>query len=593
MPTGSPEVLPRWDLSPVYEGFDATSYLHDKEELVSVSREFGKTTADNAMRDADPAAWLTRCLELGNRAMDLIETIGSYCYARYSTATTDQKAVNELGAVEEMAVPLRTAQVQMNNGLAAIPRDTLTELLKRPEFAPYTFFVTESLEFQRHQMSPAEENLAADLSRTGADAWGRLQETISSTLSTEWKEGESKTVIQLRAMAFDPSREVRKAAFDKELALWKSAEIPIAAALNGVKGQSVTLAKRRDFTPGVEKAVLQARISRRTLDALIEAMEESLPLFRRYLVAKAKMLGVPKLAFYDLFAPVGASEKRWSFQEGADFVTRQFAAFSDDLGNLARRAFDENWIDAEPREGKVGGAYCTGMPLAKVSRILCNFDNSFDAVSTIAHELGHAYHGHVLKDEPAFRSDYPMTLAETASIFCQTVIFNKALGQAEEGEKAGIIEGFLQDACQVIVDILSRYKFETAVFERRTDGELSPAEFCELMLGAQKETYGEGLDPDALHPYMWAVKGHYYRAELDFYNFPYAFGLLFGVALYAQYEKQAEGFPERYRKLLALTGSASAVEVTRQAGFDIETVDFWRGGIEIVRRYVEIFETLV
>ena len=591
MPDGSAKGdIPRWDLTPIYENFDATSYVDDKAELKDLATQLQTAAADGEMRRSDPEGWLTKVVRLANRATDLAENLGSYCYARYSTETTNQQAVNELGKIEELFVPLTSAQVEINNGLAEIGKEKLDELAESSDLAPYTFFFEESLEFQKHQMTSAEENLAADLSRTGADAWGRLQETISSTLSTEWEPGVAKTVVQLRAMAFDPSRDVRQKAYKKELALWKSAEIPIAAALNGVKGTSVTLAKRRGFTPGVQKAVMQSRINDQTLDSLLTAMEESLPTFRRYLKAKAKILGVEKLAFYDLFAPVGSAEARWSYQEGADFIVKHFSEFSEDLGDLAKRAFAENWIDAEPREGKVGGAYCTGMPIAKVSRILANFDGSFDAVSTLAHELGHAYHGEVLKDEPALRSEYPMTLAETASIFCQTIIFNKALETTPDADKPAVIEGFVQDACQVIVDILSRYKFETAVFERRDDGELSPSEFSSLMIDAQKATYGDGLDPDALHQYMWAVKGHYYRAGLDFYNFPYAFGLLFGVALYAQYEAAPDGFPERYRRLLGLTGSANAMDVCSEAGFNIQTPEFWRGGIDVVKRYVDQFE---
>jgi pepF/M3 family oligoendopeptidase len=458
-------------------------------------------------------------------------------------------------------------------------------------------------------MSGAEEALAADLGRAGGDAWERLQESVSSNLTVDWdggvarggsvdwtkekKKSETKTVNELRAMAFDPNRETRERAFRAELAAWKSVELPIAAALNGVKGFSVILNRRRHYASNLEEARRAARVSEKTLSALTGAMEDSLPQFRSYLKTKARLLGLPKLAFFDLFAPVGGSSKRWTFDEARAFIIEQFTSFSWDLGEFAEQAFNGSWIDAEMRRGKVGGAYCTSLPLAKESRILANFDGSFSSVTTLAHELGHGYHHHVLKDASAIHRDYPMTLAETASIFCEAVVFSKALETFPEEEKLSVLETFLQDSTQVIVDILSRYKFESMLFEARKSAEVSPEELCSFMEEAQKQTYGDGLDSENLHPYMWAVKPHYYRTGLAFYNFPYSFGQLFGLGLYAQYQQQPNSFPERYRALLELTGRAGAEKVTREAGFDIETKDFWKSGLDTIGNRIAEFTDLV
>ncbi len=400
--------------------------------------------------------------------------------------------------------------------------------------------------------------------------------------------------MELRSLAMHKDRAVRQKAYEKELEAWKSMEIPLAAALNGVKGFAAILDERRHYKSSLERAAFLSRISRRTLDALTGVMEKNLPLFRRYLKAKAKLLGVKRCAFYDLYAPVGATEKEWSFTDARKFIVEQFNTFSTELGDFAEAAFRQGWIDARPRKGKVGGAFCAFMPLAGESRILANFDGSFDSVSTLAHELGHAYHGSVIKDLPALHQDYPMTLAETASIFCETVVFNRALeGVENDGERIGVLELFLQGATAVIVDILSRFRFEKAVFERRKSGELSPAEFSDLMIQAQIDTYGDGLDKKQLHKYMWAVKGHYYSADLSFHNYPYAFGQLLGLALYANYAAEPQGFPNRYKKLLQSTGRASATEVTREAGFDIESAEFWQSGIDVIARRVKEFIRLV
>jgi oligoendopeptidase F len=273
-------------------------------------------------------------------------------------------------------------------------------------------------------------------------------------------------------------------------------------------------------------------------------------------------------------------------------VVERFSAFDPAMGSFARKAFDGNWIDAEPREGKVGGAYCMDFPILKESRILCNNEGSFHTLTTIAHELGHAWHHECVKDLPYGLTQYPMTLAETASIFAETVVFEDAIGKAKGAEKASLAEFLLRDGCQIMVDILSRFYFERDVFERRTERELPPEELCGLMLEAQKRTYGDGLDPEKLHPYMWAVKGHYYYSGLSFYNYPYAFGQLFGLGLYARYREEGPSFAARYRDLLAETGKASAEEVAAKAGYDIRKKDFWLQGMKVFSERVAEFEAL-
>jgi pepF/M3 family oligoendopeptidase len=367
----------------------------------------------------------------------------------------------------------------------------------------------------------------------------------------------------------------------------------LAAALNGVKGFSVSLDRRRGWEGPLEKAREQSRISKATLDSLLLAMEESLPAWRRYLKAKARLLGVDKCAFYDLFAPAGKADRTYAWDEARDIVIEKFGAFSRDMGDFAAAAFRDNWLDAEARDGKVGGAYCIDFPRARVARVMCNFEGSFSSLSTMAHELGHAYHAWVLRDESYALTHYPMTLAETASIFAETVVFEDALSKSAGAERLGLIENHLQDGCQILVDILSRFQFEQAVFERRAKGELSPDELSGLMLEAQKRTYGDGLDPGALHPYMWAVKGHYYRTELSFYNFPYAFGQLFGMGLYARYRQEGAAFADTYKALLKETGKANAAAVCAKAGFDIETPAFWRSGVKVFFEQVDEFERLV
>ncbi|MDR2101370.1 MAG: M3 family oligoendopeptidase [Treponema sp.] len=605
-----PPALPRWNLKAIYPSFDSEEYRRDlrllRERiglLLSLLEAplFPASPGDGPGPKKAEAAALLKLIGLYGEAENTAENLEAYAEAVYTTDTRNSQALAAINTVEEAALPLKKAAVLFGNRLAENRERVLGLVKEDPDLAPYGFFLAESLEEAAFRMPAELEDLANDLSRSGGDAWSRLQEAISSGASAVWDPatGERKTVIALRDLAHSPDRSIRERAYRAELAAWQGVEIPLAASLNGVKGTALTLDKRRGWIRAgtedplrvIRKSAFQSRISEKTLEALIAVLEDSLPLFRRYLKAKASLLGIGTCAFYDLFAPVGTgAARKWSWETTADFIPLRFDRFDPGMGTFARRAFAASWIDAQGREGKVGGAYCMGFPLAGESRILCNFEGSFDSVTTVAHELGHAWHHELLKDLPRSQSLYPMTLAETASIFAETIVFEDALREASGPERLGLIEGNLKDGCQVIVDILSRFYFERALFEKREQGELPAEELKALMIDAQKRTYGEGLDPECLHPYMWAVKSHYYRTGLGFYNYPYAFGLLFSLGLYSRFQQEGPSFAGDYRRILRLTGQARAEDVARSAGFNIEQEDFWRQGMEIIARRIEEFE---
>jgi oligoendopeptidase F len=605
---GSEPPLPRWDIAAVYPSLDSSEFSAAKERLSALAAELLAHLEDapapaSVSRLAVLGDWLARALELEDSAGSLYETLAAYAYASFATNTSDAAATAAINAMEEIGLSLKRAEVLSRNVLSSF-RPELEALLEGPgadaRIVPFAFHLREELMWQSRQMAPALEELAADLQRSGGDAWGRLQESVTSSASSPWDEGTAagsaaraparKTLVELRALAYDPDRATREKAYRHELELCKSIETPVAAALNGVKGFSISLNARRGWDASLDKSLEQARITRATLVALVGAMEESLPAWRRYLKAKARLLGLDRCAFFDIFAPLGRENGAWSFARARDFIVETFSSFDPAMGEFASRAFACSWIDAEPRSGKVGGAFCIDFPQAGASRILCNFDGSFGSMSTVAHELGHAWHAERVRGLPYVYTQYPMTLAETASIFAETLVFEGALKSALPDERTALLELHLQDACQVIVDILSRYYFESALFERREKAELAPAELCELMLEAQRRSYGEALEPGLLHPYMWLVKSHYYSTGLAFYNFPYAFGQLFGSALYARYEAEGPAFAAAYRGILESTGRASAVDVTAAAGFDIEKPDFWREGLAVFARLVDDLE---
>ncbi|MFN2158265.1 MAG: M3 family metallopeptidase, partial [Anaerolineae bacterium] len=313
--------------------------------------------------------------------------------------------------------------------------------------------------------------------------------------------------------------------------------------------------------------------------------------FRRYLWAKARLLDLPVLGWYEIFATVGTDQRQWRFAEARSFVIEQFGSYSGRLADLAERAFSERWIDAEPRDGKRDGAFCMWIQ-GDASRVLANYRPVYGGVSTLAHELGHAYHNLNLSQRTMLQRDTPMTMAETASIFCETIVRHAALAEATPEQQLTILEAALQGACQVVVDITSRFLFEQRTFEQRRARELSAREMCVLMEQAQRETYGDGLDQDVLHRYMWAVKPHYYSASRSFYNYPYMFGLLFGLGLYARYQEAPEAFRAEYDDLLASTGMAAPAELAARFGIELSTSDFWRSSLDIVRADIDRFEAL-
>ena len=575
------DTLPKWNLSNIYKSFDDTAYQGDIKDYLALCQEL-KTLLSKGRKEA-----LEEAVQLLGRAMDLMENLFSYAYAVFSVNTGDERALKEVSRLDEAHQKLSECFVLFNSLVKKHKKDIPALLKKSPILAERAQFIMDSLKEADHQMSEAEEALAQEMKAAGGDAWGRLQEAVSSSLS-----GDGKSITELRNLAFDKSRSVRKKAYEAELAAWKSMEIPLAYSLNGVKKTAATMDTRRSWKSALEKSLFQSRMSAKTLEAMISVMEESLPEFRKYLNKKAELLGIKKLAFYDLFAPIsqkGFTPKVWSFEEARDYIIQTFGSFAPDMGLFAKNAFANGWIDSPPHAGKVGGAYCTSFPIAKESRVMCNFSPTFSGVSTIAHELGHAYHFHLLREECAFARAYPMTLAETASIFSETMLYNTTISKAKGFEKKYLTEMFLMEVTQVIVDILCRFYFEKAVFEKQKEGPLSADALCSMMTDAQKATYGDALDPKLLHPYMWAVKCHYYSPDLGFYNYPYAFGQLFSIGLYVKYLEDKKNFPALYRKVLMATGRTDIKGIAKLAGIDVEKKDFFQESMDFITRMIRIF----
>ena len=591
-----PKEMPRWRTDDLYTGLDDARFTADLEALRSEVRELTELFDTQGIRKggaAVSAEALAQAIDALNSVSRRLGEVRAYVNAFTSTDSRDAAAQRRMGELTTLALPLSPLHSRLTAWLGGAEEGQLHDLFAGSELVrDHEHFVRRAVTFARHQMTPAEEDLAAQLRPSGAGGWAKLHGNFTSQLRGEYR-GESLPVTALRALATDPDESVRRDAFDAELKVWEQSSTVTAACMNGVKGEDGTLARRRGFAEPLDVSLLQNGIDRETLSAMQGAVVRSLPDFRRYFAAKARALGKEKLDWWDLFAPLGESQTEWTYPAGADFVERQFRGYSDKLGDFAARAFAEDWVDAGPRDGKRGGAFCMGWRQGD-SRILMNHSPSLDSVSTLAHELGHGYHNLVKAGRTPLQKQTPMTLAETASIFCETIIQNAALDSAEGAEKLYVLETQLLGHAQVVVDIHSRFLFERAVFEKRAERDLTAQELCDLMTGAQRESYGDALA--TLHPYMWAVKPHYYGST--FYNYPYTFGLLFGLGLYAQYEKaraegQAQDFQRRYDELLSSTGLADARTLAARFRIDLHAPDFWEGSLNVIRRQIDEYERTV
>ncbi len=590
----------RWDLTNVYPSLESKEFknaIKKYKKMLDELDTFFTKNISKANSKTDPkkvGKLLGESVDRFNALFELSGTISPFIYSFVSTDSRNKNAMRALSEFEQMSVQASMLNTKFQAWIGRLGKAALKKaVMTNPTAKMHEFALNETAEQSVYLMSEAEEGIAAELSLSGGNAFGKLQGTVTSQLTVDFElDGKVQklpmpALINLRS---HPDEAVRHRAYDAENKAWESVKETLAACMNGVKGEAITLNKKRGREDAIHESIDSSHMDRATLKAMLGAMEASFPMFRKYFNNKAKRLGKDKLAWWDISAPVGKADKVYTFEEARDFIVENFNKFTPELGTFARHAFDNNWIDAEQREGKRGGAFCMGVAGVKESRILSNFDGSFDQVSTLAHELGHGFHNYCAYQakKTQIQQNTPMTLAETASIMCETIATQAILSQiTDPHEILAVLEAQLNNAAQVVVDIYSRYLFEKEVFERREKSELSSDELNDIMERAQKATYGDGLDEKYLQKFMWTWKPHYYSSGQSFYNYPYAFGLLFATGLYAIYQKRGTAFVEDYKNLLAFTGEAPAAELAQRFGIDITKRKFWEDSLAIIGRRVD------
>lgn len=571
-----------WTLEDLYPSFESQEFKQDVEAYKALKGKFESLTLEDSIEG------ITKVVKLLEESTVLTGRLYNYIHLTLATDTTHETATQVEVQLAGVSADLQATYAKVSKFLGTIQTDITTD----PFLAEYRYYFEEAKKDATHLLSDELEEVLAKMSISGGKAWSQLFDFMWSSAQGEYK-GEVVTLSEIRGKAYDSDAEVRKSAYEAELKMYDAIKEPIAFSLNHIKKEVLTTSQLRGYESPLAHTLEASRMSRETLDALLEAIREYLPNFRKYLRHKAALLGHENgLPFYDLFAPVGNSSRTFTVEESKDYLIENFKTFSADLAEMTEEFFDKHYIDFYPRKGKVGGAFCANLPMIKQSRVLTNFTGSLSDVVTLAHELGHAYHGLHIENHRPLNQDYSMPVAETASTFNENIIMNTAIKEASDEEKIALIESQLQDTTQIIVDIYSRYLFESAVFENREQSFMFSKDLEEMMLSAQKEAYGDGLDQDYLHPYMWACKPHYYSTGLSFYNFPYAFGGLFSKGLYAIYQEQPEGFVEKYQELLRATTVSSVEDTAKVLGVDVSTPEFWKKALAEVAESIEAFIAL-
>ena len=576
-----------WSLDAFYhENIDA-SLENDMERLKESIVNFKESVRLLSLENV--RASLRKAMEAQEKTTVLSRHIGAYLHLRRSVQSRDIRSAKYSARLEKITSEITKPRIALQKFIASI--EDIDAVIKGDELLEaYQFRFSEIKQAVSHKLSDEAEDVFARMNASGGNAWSHLFSFLTSNVAVDYN-GAKLSLPAVRRLAESDSAEERKAAYEAELACYGKIKDSLAFALNSIKAQVNTEAELRGYENPLAMTLEQSRMKKETLDAMFEAMREAFPKFREYLRHKANLLGYPNgLPWYEILAPMGkAEEKSYTPEEAHAYLVKHFSSFAPDLAELVDKAFREEWIDFYPHEGKSGGAFCSNLPFLKQSRILTNHSDSFGSVTTLAHELGHAYHGKQIEDHRPLNTSYTMPVAETASNFNELIVVNHAIEEAEGEEKIRLIETQIQDMTQIIVDIYSRFLFEDEVIRRRKDSFLFADELEKIMTNAQKEAFGDGLDPEQLHPYMWCCKSHYYRPGLSYYNFPYAFGGLFSRGLYAKYLEEGESFLPKYRALLKATTVDTVENVALIAGIDLTEPDFWRKSLATITEQIDLF----
>jgi oligoendopeptidase F len=592
---------PRWELDSIFPGGSKSKEFAEfrntiSKDLVKLGKSLDKLP--KKLNNESITKWAKWILDL-QKIYENLHLAGAFSSCLTSQNVNDDEALKIEAEIDEQYSRWGIMKASLESFSIKQANKEWQKLMAKKGIADVSFYLNEMRDKAKMKMSEPLEKLAIELSVNGYHAWNRLYDKMAGDLRVPIEQNGQKKEISLGQNApkmSDPDRNVRRDAFQKLVTAWESRANLAAMTLNSQAGFRLSIYKNRGWDSPLFEPLLNARMKRETLEAMWDAVVKGRPKLGAYINAKKKLLGIDKFCWYDQDAPLGKSAKTFSFDEAGDFIVEHIRSFSDEMGTFTRNALDKRWIEAEDRSGKAGGGWCSRIPIRKESRIFMTFTGNFNGLGTLAHELGHAYHGFVLKDSAPFSSIYPMNLAETASIFNELRVTDAAFDNAVDyDEKLMLSDQKLQSALSFLSNIHTRFLFDSRFYEERKQGIVNRERLNEIMIEAQKEAFFGILDDkDGYHPLFWASKMHFFITGAPFYNYPYTFGYLFANGVYDRAIKEGKSFAASYRNLLADTGRMTTEEVAKKhLGVDLTKPDFWRDAVSRVLANVDPFVKLV
>lgn len=578
-----------WNLDALYQGFDDPQFLKDIDNLKQLLNDL-PSFIENLTKKEDKTI-VVEGLKTLEEIKDFTYRIKMYTQLRLSVDANDPESGKWANTALNIASEFGPFETKINEIILNVK--TLKEIIEEDEFVnQYKFILLEQLEKKSHTLNPEQEQILSMVYPTSLKAFSDMYYALSGNAKAIY-EGKELPLTQVKNMCHDNSSEVRKKAFLAEQKAYESIATPLSFAVSSIKQQQLKEARLRGYKDPLEKMLIDSRMSQNTLTAMMNSIEAYLPKFRNYLRTKASMLGYSNgLPWYEIYATLGECNFDFSIEDCEEAILKHFKDVSDNLYKMTKQAIEDHWIDYPTRPGKQPGAFCENLGWIKQSRIITNYNNTLSDIITVAHELGHAFHGMMIENQAVLNREYCMPLAETASTFNENIMYNALQKDMNDHDKLLVIDSQLSALCQNILDIYARFQFETMVFEHVENGFLNASQLCELMIKALQKSFGDGLDPEWLHPYRWITKVHYYIPDIAYYNFPYTFGALFSRGLYALYDKNGKDFIPKYEKLLAATTTNTCEDVAKIADIDLEKEDFWRQSLQSIVDQMDEFLTL-
>ncbi|WP_433944044.1 M3 family oligoendopeptidase [Paenibacillus sp. SN-8-1] len=584
-----------WDLESLFPGGSSSAEFKAflsklEQDIVKLGQQVKELEAPKTVQDT---ASLDSFIDSLQSAYSRITEAGSFVGCLTAQDTTDKKAVQLSGKVTSLRAALQGLSTVFESILRATEDEVFAEWIKRPEIAPIAFSLNESRERTREKLPPEQESLVLDLAVDGYHGWGEHYDTIVSKVSIPFKEDNGEEVALSAGQAHNKlhsrSREVREETFEKWENAWEEVSDYCADTLNRLAGFRLKLYEKRGWDQVLKEPLSINRMSQATLDTMWAVISQNKPVFVKYLERKAKLLGVERLSWADVEAPLGSVDTKIEYNDAAEEIVKEFRTFSPKLADFTVDAFNKNWIEAEDRKGKRPGGFCTSLIESKQTRIFMTYSGTASNVSTLAHELGHAYHQHVMDDLPTFNQNYAMNVAETASTFAEMILADAQVkNAASKEEKITLLEDKIQRSVAFFMNIHARFLFETRFYEKRKEGLLNAEEISALMVEAQQEAYEGALA--SYHPHFWASKLHFYITDVPFYNFPYTFGYLFSTGIFARAQREGDAFAEKYDALLRDTGRMTVEDLAKKhLNVDLTQPDFWQEAVSLAVADVEMF----